>query len=203
MPRGSLSRAHADGLPCDARHSSFLPGKIPVRLTSHLLRMSHIQNSVRPTSHLLQMSHIRNSVRRQSTFSGCLTSGILSANIPLSPDVSHPEFCPADVPPSPDVSHPKFCSANVPHSPDVSHPEFCRPTSHLFRMSHIRNSVRRQSTFSGCLTSGILSAYNPPSPDVSHLEFCPADVPPSPDVSHPKFCPSTIQIPRTAWLIRH
>ena len=35
-----------------------------------------------------------------------------------------------------------FCPADVPPSPDVSHPEFCPLTSHLLRMSHIRNSVR-------------------------------------------------------------
>ena len=44
---GSLHLAHADGPPCDARHSSFHPRK----------------NSVRPTFHLLQISHIRNYVR--------------------------------------------------------------------------------------------------------------------------------------------
>ena len=40
---GSLHLAHADGPPCDARHSSFHPGR----------------NSVRPTFHLLWISHIR------------------------------------------------------------------------------------------------------------------------------------------------
>ena len=59
MPRGSLSLAHVDGPPCDARHRSFHQGK----------------NYVRPTFN-------------------------------RSPDISHPEFCPADVPPSPDISHP-------------------------------------------------------------------------------------------------
>ena len=44
---GSLHLAHADGPPCDARHSSFHPRK----------------NSVRPTFHFLQISHIRNYVR--------------------------------------------------------------------------------------------------------------------------------------------
>ena len=36
---------------------------------------------------------------RPSTFFGYLTSGILSADVPSSPDVSHLEFYPADVPP--------------------------------------------------------------------------------------------------------
>ena len=52
------------------------------------------------------------------------------------------EFYPADVPPSSDVLHSDSCPADVPPSPDVSHSEFCPPTSHLLRMSHIRNSVR-------------------------------------------------------------
>ena len=83
------------------------------------------------------------------------------------------EFYPVDVPSSSDVLHPDSCPADVPPSPDVSHSEFCPPTSHLLRMSYIRNyvrpmshllrmsyiwnSVRRHLTFSGCLTSGILS----------------------------------------------
>ena len=42
MSRGSLSLAHANGPPCDARHSSFHPGKNYVRPTFHLLRdISH------------------------------------------------------------------------------------------------------------------------------------------------------------------
>ena len=44
--------------------------------------------------------------------------------------------------PSPDISHPEFCPANIPPSPDISHPKFC---------------LGRRSTFSGYLTSGILS----------------------------------------------
>ena len=59
MPRGSLSLAHADDPPCDARHNSFYPGENSVRLTFHLLRISHIRNSVRPTFHLLRIFHIR------------------------------------------------------------------------------------------------------------------------------------------------
>ena len=59
MPRGSLSLAHADGPPCDARHSSFHPGKNSVWPTFHLLRISHIRNSVRSTFHFLRIFHIR------------------------------------------------------------------------------------------------------------------------------------------------
>ena len=61
--KGSLQLAHADGPPCDARHSSFHTGKNSVRPTFHLLRISHIWNSVRPTFHLPRISHIRNSIR--------------------------------------------------------------------------------------------------------------------------------------------
>ena len=60
---GSLHLAHTDGPPCDARHSSFHPGKNSVRPTFNLFRISHIRNSVRSTFHLLRISHIRNSVR--------------------------------------------------------------------------------------------------------------------------------------------
>ena len=45
--------------PCDARHSSFHPGKNSVLPTFHLLRISYIRNSIRPTFHLLQIFHIR------------------------------------------------------------------------------------------------------------------------------------------------
>ena len=119
------------------------------------------------------------------SFSGYLTSGILSANVPPSPDISylefcpanvlpspdisHLEFCPANVPPSPDISHLEFVLANIPPSPDISHPKFCSPTFHFLRISHIRNPIRQCSTFSGYLTSRILFADVLPSPDISHL----------------------------------
>ena len=46
-----------------------------------------------------------------------------------------------------------------PFYPGVSHPEFYpRPTFHLLRVSHTRNPIRRRSTLSGCLISGILSS---------------------------------------------
>ncbi|RVX13127.1 hypothetical protein CK203_017978 [Vitis vinifera] len=47
------------------------------------------KNSVRLKFHLLRISYIRNSIRLSSTFSGYLTSEILSGDIPLSPDISH------------------------------------------------------------------------------------------------------------------
>ena len=43
---GSLHLAHADGPPCDARHSSFHPGKNSVRPTFHLLRTSYIRKKI-------------------------------------------------------------------------------------------------------------------------------------------------------------
>ena len=106
----------------DVSHPKFCPP------TSHLLRMSHIQNYVRqcPTFSRCLTSEILSGRRptfsecltsgilsgRHPTFSGCLTSGILSADIPPSPDVLHPEFCPADVTPSPDPFPPAiFCSS--------------------------------------------------------------------------------------------
>ena len=57
--------------------------------------------------------------------------------------------------------------------------------SHLLRMSHIRNSVRRRSTFSRYLTSGILSVDVPPSSDISH---------PAPDAAWER---KAIQLPRS------
>ena len=65
-------------------------------------------------------------------------------------------------------------------------------TFHLLRISHIRNSVHRHSTFSEYLTSRILFVDVLPSSDISHSEFCPANVPPSPDISHPEFCSADI-----------
>ena len=59
MPRGSLYLTHADGPPCDARHSSFHQGKNSVRPTFYLLWISHIRNSVRLMFHLLRIFHIR------------------------------------------------------------------------------------------------------------------------------------------------
>ena len=40
---GSLHLAHAEGPPCDTRHSLFHPGRNSVRSTFHLLRISHIR----------------------------------------------------------------------------------------------------------------------------------------------------------------
>ena len=113
--------------------------------------------------------------------------GILSADIPPSPDVSHPEFCP---PTSHLIRmfrirnsirrHPTFSgcltsgilSATIPPSLDVSHPEFCPPTL-------------------------------PPSPDVSHPEFYPTTSHLL-QMSHTQNSVQlTIQIPRIAWLVRH
>ena len=137
----------------DVSHPEFCPP------TSHLLRMSHIRNSIRPTSHLLLIS-----IRRHSTFSGCLTSGILFDRHPTFSGCLTSEILSTDIPPSPDVSHPEFCPP-MSHLLQISHirnsvwptshllrmshiRNSVRPTSYLFWMSHIRNSVRRHPTFS-------------------------------------------------------
>ena len=60
---GSLHLAHVDGPLCDARHSSFHPGKNSIQPNFHLIRISYIQNSIRPTFHLIRISYIRNSIR--------------------------------------------------------------------------------------------------------------------------------------------
>ena len=79
---------------------------------------------------------------RHSTFSGYLTSEIMSVDVPPSPDISHPKFCPLTF-----------------HFLRISHiRNFVRPTFHLLWISHIRNSAGRRSTFSGYLTSRILSS---------------------------------------------
>ena len=65
------------------------------------------------------------------------------------PDISHPEFFPADIPSG-------YLTSRIllrRHSTRVSHIWNSSPT----RTSHIRNPVRQRSTFSGYLTSRILS----------------------------------------------
>ena len=89
---------------------------------------------------LIRMSHTRNpfcaaiSIRVSHTrnpFCAAILSGCLTPGIPPAP----------------------------PFYPGVSHPEFYpRLTFHLLRVSHTRNPIRRRSTFSGCLISGILSS---------------------------------------------
>ena len=199
-----------------------------VRLTSHLLWMYHIRNSVRPTSHLLRMSRIRNPVRptfhlsgyltfgilssRHSTFFGCLTSGILSTDVPPSPDTSHPEFLSG--------RHPTFSRCHFIR-------KFCPPTFHLLRMSHIGILSAVIPLYPDASHLEFCPADVSPSPDVSHSEFYPLPfhlfrmshirnfvrrcppfsgcltfgilstaIPPSSDVSHPEFCPSTFHLLR-------
>ena len=121
---------------------------------------------------------------RRSTFSGYLISGILFTDVPPSPNIPHPKFCPSTF-----------------HLLQISHiRNSVRLTFHLLRISHIRNFVRRRSTFSKYLTSEILSADIPPFPDISHSEFCLTDVPPSPDISHPKFCRPTFHLLRISHI---
>ena len=151
MPHGSLSLVHVDGPPCYAWHSSFHPGK----------------NSVRPTSHLLRMFHIQNSVRRHPTFSGCLTSKIMSGR---------------------------------------------RSTFSGYLTSGILSGQR--STFSGYFTSRILSGrhctfsgYFTSGSDVGWerraIQLPRSDMSGSFDSAYPESIQPTIQIPRTAWLVRY
>ena len=112
--------------------------------------------------------------RRHSTFSGYLTSGILSSQRSIS------SGCLTS----------GILSANIPPPSDISHPKFCPPMFHLLRMSHIRNSVRRHSTSSGYLTSGILSGQRSISSVCLTSGILSADVPSPPDISHPEFCPA-------------
>ena len=59
---------------------------------------------------------------RRSTFSGYLTSKILSADVPPSPDISHPKFC-----------RPTFHLLRISHIQNS-----VRSTFHLLRIFHIR-----------------------------------------------------------------
>ena len=94
----------------------FLSAAVPSRcltprtpLRRHSLRMSHSQNH---PPHSIRVSHTRNpspptfhpDVSHLESSSadippGCLTPGILPADVPPFPNVSHPKFYPADVPP--------------------------------------------------------------------------------------------------------
>ena len=122
----SLKKCHADGPLCDTRHNTshlssnvshpeFCPAASyfspdashPGSVRHHPTFSGCLSSGIYPSSflpfseclsfgicpptfHLIRMSFIRN----------------LSADIPLSPNVSHPEFRPAEIPPSLDVSHP-------------------------------------------------------------------------------------------------
>ncbi|WKA06447.1 hypothetical protein VitviT2T_024344 [Vitis vinifera] len=133
--------------------------------------MSHIRNPSSPSFHP-NVSHPE--FLSAVIPPGCLTSGIPPANVLPYPDVSHPEFFSAAH--STRRSHIRN-SAPPPFHPDVSHPEFffaAIPFGYLTS----RILPGRLFTFSGYLTSGILSADVQPSPNISHPEFCPTDVPP-------------------------
>nr|CAN64137.1 hypothetical protein VITISV_032075 [Vitis vinifera] len=99
-----------------------------------LIWVSHSRNSFPPP--FLRVSHSRN-----------------SSPPPFHPGVSYPKFLSAAIPPG--VSHPEFLSAAIPSgclTPGIP------LRRHSTRMPHTWNPIRRRSTFSGCLTSGILSS---------------------------------------------
>ena len=87
-------------------------------------------------------------------FSGCLTSGILSAYVPPFSGCLTSGILSAVIPPFSGCLTSGILSAYVPPSPDVSHPEFYPPPFHLLQMFHIRKFVRRHSTFSGYFIFG-------------------------------------------------
>ena len=120
------------------------PG-IPLR--HHSIRVSHSRNSSPPPFHL--------GVSLPELLSAAIPSGCLTPRItpPFHQGVSHSESFSADIPPrcltpgillrrhSTQMSH----TWNPPpptFHPDASHPESYPPTFHLFRMSHIRNSIQ-------------------------------------------------------------
>ena len=146
----------ADVLPFpDVSHPEFCPTDVPPSPD-----VSHLE-FYPPTSHLLRMSHIQNYVRQCPTFSRCLTSEILSGRRPTFSGYltfgilsgRHSTFSECLTSEILSRRHSTFSgcltsgilSADIPPSPNVSHPEFCPPTSHLLRMSYIRNSVRPTS----------------------------------------------------------
>ena len=121
---------------------------------------------------------------RRSIFSGCITSGILSVDIPPYPDISHPESCPTEVPTSPGISQPPFCPAEIPTSPGyLTIAIYVRPKFPLHPDISQRHSVRPKFHPPGCLTSGLVRRHSI-HPDVSHPKLS-ADIPPYPNVSPP------------------
>nr|CAN80798.1 hypothetical protein VITISV_019808 [Vitis vinifera] len=157
-------------------------------------RFSHRKEVFPAISGTLGMGRILSG--QHSTSSGYLTSGILSADIPSPPDISHLEFSPPTFHLLPDISHPEFYPPTF-HLLRVSHiRNSVRPTFHLLRISHIWNSVRRHSTSSGYLTFGILFGQRSISSRYLTSEILSANVPPSPDISHPEFCPPTFHLLR-------
>ena len=163
---------------CVAISSGCLTPGIPLRC--HSTRVSHSQNSSPPpfhpdalhpesnppTFHPPRVSHTRSPLHHHSirvptpsessppsfhpgvslpkSLCVAISSGCLTPGIPLrrhSIRVSHSQN-----------------SSPSPFHPDALHPESNPPTFHLPRVSHARNPIRRRSTFSGYLTSGILSS---------------------------------------------
>ncbi|WKA12562.1 hypothetical protein VitviT2T_029937 [Vitis vinifera] len=115
------------------------------------LRMPHIWNSVRPRPTFLRMPYIRD----------------LSGAIPPSPDVSHLESVRRHSYLSLDVSHPESVRRHSTLSGCLSS-GICPPSSHLLRMSLIRNPSAVIPTFLRMSLIRNLSADIPPYPDVSH-----------------------------------
>ena len=127
-PESSPPPFHPGAYPLGILSAVVPPGcltpEIPLRC--HFIRVSHSRNPSAPPfhpgvslpeslyvaipsgcltlkipllRHSTRMPCIRNPIHRRSTFLGCLTLGIQSADVPPSPDISHLEFYPANVPP--------------------------------------------------------------------------------------------------------
>nr|CAN73371.1 hypothetical protein VITISV_006498 [Vitis vinifera] len=157
QPIPILHATHNNVLPYpDVSHPEFFSVDIPsgcltsgILLRRHSIRMSHIRNSS-PSPFHPDVSHPESF--SAAIPSGCLTSGILFRRHSIR--MSHIRN-PSPPPFHPDVSHLESFPADIPLGCLTSGIILCR---HSIRMSHIRNPISRSSTFSGCLTSGILSS---------------------------------------------
>ena len=88
----SRSVSHPESSP-----PSFHPGASP-GILSTVIPPGCLTPEIPLLRHSTRMSCIRNPIHRRSTFPGCLTPGTLSADVPPSPDISHPGFYLADDP---------------------------------------------------------------------------------------------------------
>ena len=129
--------SHPEFLSAAISSGCLTPG-IPLR--HHSIRMSHTQNSPPPPFHP-GVSHPK--FFSAAIPSGCLTPGILLHHHSLSGCLTPGILLCRH---SSQVSHTRNLYP-PPFHPDASHPESYPPTFHLPRMPHIRNPIRRRSTF--------------------------------------------------------
>ena len=91
-------------------------------------------------------------------------------------DISHPEFCPADVSPSPDISHPDGRGGRF-NFPGQTCPD---PLIGYFTFGYLTSRWERRM-----------------------FQLLRSDMSGSSDSAYPEGIQPTIQIPRTAWLVKH